>query len=108
MRLAPASRASGLTLDGMELGAASVTEPATWDRPTGAQDRRSQEATTPRLLYRRVFLDRVRMLQPRELDREALIEMTHHPAGNLAERNKAADLGALLGGDRPRRRGKCR
>ena len=33
------------------------------------------------------------MLQPRELDREALFEVAHHPSGRLADSNERAQLG---------------
>ena len=39
------------------------------------------------------------MLQPRELDREACIQMADHAARNLADRNVGADLGAFCRAD---------
>ena len=35
------------------------------------------------------------MLKPRELDREACVQMANHAAGDLADRNVAADVGAF-------------
>src|SRR6478609_10862478 len=54
---------------------------------------------TRRLLCGRVLFDRVRMLQPGKLDGEAGLEMPDHAAGDLAERDVAADLGPLFGAD---------
>jgi hypothetical protein len=38
------------------------------------------------------FFDRVRVLKPRELDGEAFFQLTHHPAGDLAEGDHRADV----------------
>ena len=47
-----------------------------------------------------VLFDKIRMLQPDELDREAILDMADHPTGGLADGDERADLGPLIAGDR--------
>lgn len=46
------------------------------------------------------FFQEIRMLEPGEFDREAVIKVTHDTALHLAKRHKGADGGAVLGCNR--------
>src|SRR5215472_4605023 len=44
-----------------------------------------------------VFFDEVGVLEADEFDREAVLEVTDHPAGGLPDRHAGADLGPVFG-----------
>ena len=46
-----------------------------------------------------VLFQKVRVLEVGELHGEAVVEVAHHPARGLADGDRGADLGPLLGGD---------
>jgi hypothetical protein len=52
-----------------------------------------------------VVFQKVGMTKARELDRDAVIEVTHHPACCLADGDRCADLRTLVGLDRGTRLG---
>ena len=61
-----------------------------------------------RLRAGNVLFEKIRMLQARELDGEALLEVAHDPALCLAEADEAADRRPLFWCSRQRPRATCR
>ena len=49
------------------------------------------------------FFEEIGVLDPDELDRKAVLEVTDHPAGGLFDRHAGADIGPVLGRQRAAR-----